>query len=263
MNQRWRARRDFYRPAGEEINTREYEIAGTRSDRIVKNFIAEHHYLQTTPPARFRFCLYKGEQLVGVAVFAHPTNDRTITGMFGCAANEGVELSRLVLLDEVPGNGESFFVGHCMRTLKALGLAGVVSFSDPVPRRTVSGVLIKPGHCGTLYQALNGHFVGRSSPRNLRLLADGTVLSDRTIQKLRAGEPGTGSIRERLGQLGIRLPDGPVGPELTALLNKHTRSLPHPGNFKYVWAFSRAAGKHLPSPLPYPKMDPLFYSANA
>ena len=162
MNQRWRARRDLYRPAGEVINTREYDIAETRSDRIVKDFIAEHHYLQTTPPARFRFCLYKGEQLGGVAVFAHPTNDRTITGMFGCAANEGVELSRLVLLDEVPGNGESFFVGNCMRTLKALGLAGVVSFSDPVPRRTVSGVLIKPGHCGTVYQALNGHFVGRS-----------------------------------------------------------------------------------------------------
>lgn len=182
--------------------------------------------------------------------------------MFGCAANEGVELSRLVLLDEVPGNGESFFVGHCMRTLKALGLAGVVSFADPIPRRTVSGVLIKPGHCGTLYQAQNARFVGRSSPRSLRLLPDGTVLSDRTIQKLRAGEPGTGAIRERLGQLGIRLPDGPVGPELTILLNKHTRALRHPGNFKYVWAFSRAAGKHLPSPLPYPKMDPLFYSAN-
>lgn len=93
-------------------------------------------------------------------------------------------------------------MGHCLRPLKALGLAGVVSFSDPVPRRTVSGVLIKPGHCRTLYQALNGHFVGRSSPRSLRLLVDGTVLSDRTIQKLRAREPGTGAIRERLGQLG-------------------------------------------------------------
>jgi hypothetical protein len=66
MNQRWRARRDLYRPDGEAINTREYEIAETRSDRIVKDFIAEHHYLQTTPPARFRFCLYKDEQLVGV-----------------------------------------------------------------------------------------------------------------------------------------------------------------------------------------------------
>ena len=149
-----------------------------------------------------------------------------------------------------------------MRNLKALGLAGGVSFSDPMPRRTVSGVLIKPGHCGTLYQALNARFVGRSWRRSLRLLADGTVLSDRTIQKLRAGEPGTASIRQRLGQLGIRLPDGPVGPELTILLNKHTRSLRHPGNFKYVWPFSRAAAKHLPNPLPYPKMDPLFYCAN-
>ena len=36
MNQRWRARRDLYRPADEVINTREYEITETRSDQIVK-----------------------------------------------------------------------------------------------------------------------------------------------------------------------------------------------------------------------------------
>ena len=136
------------------------------------------------------------------------------------------------------------------------------SLSDPVPRRTESGVLIKPGHCGTLCEALNARFVGHSSSRSLRLLPDGTVLSDRTIQKLRAGEAGTRAIRQHLAQLGMRLPDGPVGSELTTMLKKHTRSLRHPGNFKYVWPFSRAAGKHLPSPLPYPKMDPLFYSAN-
>ena len=47
MNQRWRQRRDTYRPAGELINTRSYEIVETNSDRIVREFIALHHYLQT------------------------------------------------------------------------------------------------------------------------------------------------------------------------------------------------------------------------
>ena len=182
MNQRWRLRRDSYRPAAEVINTGEYEIAQTNSDRLVREFISAHHYLQTTPPARFRFCLYKGQELVGVAVFAHPTNDRSITGTLGCAALEGLELSRLVLLDEVPGNGESYFVGYCLRQLKKLGLAGVVTFSDPMPRKTLSGAVIKVGHVGTVYQSLNARFIGRSCPRSLRLLPDGNVLSDRTIR---------------------------------------------------------------------------------
>ncbi len=259
MNQRSHLQRDTYRPAGEVINTRAYEISETNSDRVVREFIDAHHYLQTTPPARFRFCLYKGQELVGVAVFAHPTNDRSITGAFGCAAIEGVELSRLVLLDEVPGNGESYFVGHCLRQLKRLGLAGVVTFSDPLPRKTASGAVVKVGHVGTVYQSLNARFIGRSCPRSLRLLPDGSALSDRTIQKLRSGEPGTRAIRQALASVGLALPEGPVGEELTALLDKYTRSVRHPGNFKYLWCLSRAAEQHLPSSLPYPKMDPLFH----
>ena len=198
MNQRWRLRRDTYRPAGEVIDPRRYEIAQTNSDSLVRGFISTHHYLRTTPPARFRFCLYKGQELVGVAVFAHPTNDRSITGALGCRAVEGVELSRLVLLDEVPGNGESYFVGHCLRQLKRTRTRRRMTFSDPMPRKTVSGAVIKVGHVGTVYQSLNARFIGRSCPRSLRLLPDGNVLSDRTIQKLRSGEPGTRAIRQAL-----------------------------------------------------------------
>jgi hypothetical protein len=102
MNQRWRFGRDFYRVPDEVINTREYEIHETTSDTLIRTFIAKHHYLRTTPPARFRFCLHRGEELVGVAVFTHPTNDLSITGTLGCAADEGLELSRLVLLDKSP-----------------------------------------------------------------------------------------------------------------------------------------------------------------
>lgn len=91
------------------------------------------------------------------------------------------QLSRLVLLDKVPG--ESYFVAECHRRNPQLGLAGVISFSDPVPRSTRDGLLV-PGHVGTLYQALSSRLIGRSAPRTLRLLPDGSVLSDRTLQKL-------------------------------------------------------------------------------
>ncbi len=111
MNQRWRNGRDWYRRPEEVIPTQDYEITEVTSDEVVRAFLRLHHYLKTTPPARFRFGLYRHGDLVGVCVFSHPTNDRTVTDVFRCAANDGVELSRLVLLDDVPGNGESWFVG--------------------------------------------------------------------------------------------------------------------------------------------------------
>jgi hypothetical protein len=245
------------------IRTSEYDISEVKSDRMVREFLSAHHYLKTTPPARFKFCIHKGEQLVGVAVFAHPTNDSTITKLFGCPAIDGVELSRLVLLDEVPGNGESFFVGECLRRLKRIGLAGVVSFSDPLPRWTRDRHLIKPGHVGTVYQSLNSVFLGRSTPRTLRLLPNGTILSDRTIQKLRAGEPGTRAIRSIFAELSTVLPRDPDLALLRKALDRHTTPVRHPGNYKYCWGFTRTTNKMLPKSLPYPKLDPLFWAARS
>ncbi len=172
MNQRWRTERSSYRIPDEVIQTRHYEIATMATEGEVRAFIAMHHYLRSLPPSRFRFGLYRHDQLVGTAVFTYPVNDRTITNVFDCPAIEGAELGRLVLLDDVPGNGESWFVAECLRRLRRVGLAGVVSFSDPVPRASLTGVTVTPGHIGTVYQALNEAYLGRSSPRTLRSLAE-------------------------------------------------------------------------------------------
>jgi hypothetical protein len=75
MNQRWRNRRSLYRVPDEVIRTREYEIVMMPTEGEVRELIATHHYLRTLPPSRFRFALYRGENLVGAAVFTHPTND--------------------------------------------------------------------------------------------------------------------------------------------------------------------------------------------
>jgi len=254
VNQRWRNRRSLYRVPDEVIRTEEYEIAMMPTEREVRELIATHHYLRTLPPSRFRFALYRGETLVGAAVFTYPTNDRTISSIFGCDAIEGAELGRLILLDEVPGNGESWFVGECLRRLKREGLAGIVSFADPVPRVAGDGTVVAPGHIGTVYQALNAVYLGRSAARTLRLLPDGTALSDRTLQKLRAGEPGTKAIREILGITGVEFSrEG-----LNALVRGKTRPLKHPGNHRYAWGLARAAMRKMPSGLPYPKWLPLW-----
>jgi len=189
-NQRWRRRGTCFRPAGETINTREYEVAPLTSDRVAKDFVHQHHYSGSYPAARFHYGLYKGDQLCGVAVFSHPTNDRVITSIFPGNALDGVELGRFVLLDCVPANGETFFLGQCFRHLKTQDLRGVVSFSDPVPRTDAKGAVVFRGHIGGIYQAFNGKYLGRSTPRTLSILPDGTVFNARTIQKIRAGERG-------------------------------------------------------------------------
>ena len=65
---------------------------------------------------------------------------------------------------------------------RARGIAGVVSFSDPLARRTAAGDVVFGGHVGTIYQAHNAAYLGRGTARTLRLLPDGAVLSARALQ---------------------------------------------------------------------------------
>lgn len=96
-----------------------------------------------------------------------------------------MECSRFVLLDECPGNAESWFLARCFDALLAEGVRGVVSFADPVPRRTASGLLVMPGHVGTIYAATNALYTGRATARTVKLLPDGTVFHS----GVRAGSP--------------------------------------------------------------------------
>ena len=72
FNQRWRLRRDSYRPAGEPINPRLYEVAELVGDREAKAFIVTHHYSASYPNARFRFGLFTGGEVGGRDGFQSP-----------------------------------------------------------------------------------------------------------------------------------------------------------------------------------------------
>jgi hypothetical protein len=250
--QRWRERKPRFRPAGELINTKLFEVSALPEDRA-KAFIEKHHYSGTYPAARRRFGLFQGSDLVGAAVFSHPCNDRTITNVFGCEkATDGLELGRFVLLDKVPANGESWFLARCRELLKVEGFVGVVSFSDDTPRTKANGDATFAGHIGTIYQASNAAFLGRGTARRLRLLPDGKVLSDRSIQKIRSSDRGlryAAGILESYGAADLAGGDPRVW--LDYHLPKLTRTVAHPGNLKYAWSFSKAV--RLES-LPYPKV---------
>src|ERR1044071_2743743 len=106
LNQRWEEGRPRWRSDRETIRTSEDEVAEIGNDQA-KAFVGTHHYSKDYPAPRYRFGLHRHGTLVGVAVFSQPVNNRTVTKVFPIHQKEGVELGRLVLLDEVPGNGES------------------------------------------------------------------------------------------------------------------------------------------------------------
>ncbi len=189
-SQRWRRGRDAYRPPDEPILTRDYEVAKLPDDSLARAFVLEHHYAGSYPAARWRFGLFQRGVLQGVAVFSHPCNDRVLTSVFPGSATDSVELGRFVLLDEVPGNGETWMLGRCFRLLRPEGLAGVLAFSDPCRRLNRRGDVVFAGHIGRIYQAHNGVYLGRSALRTLTLLPDGRVFSERAQQKVRSADRG-------------------------------------------------------------------------
>ena len=157
-SQRWRERRDSYRIAGEMIQTSAYEVATIADDSTPKAFVVQHHYSASYPAARFRMGLYRTGALVGVAVFSHPCRNEVLTRVFPGDPLASVELGRFVLLDDVPANGETWFLARCFRLLRG-HVAGVRSMSDPVPRRTLDGRMVTVGHIGCIYQAHNAVYL--------------------------------------------------------------------------------------------------------
>ena len=251
--QRWRGGRASYRPAGETIVTARYEVSPIEDDTTAKAFVVAHHYAKSYPAARFRVGLYTGGALVGVAVLSVPMSEGALRPFH---TSDAVELGRLVLLDAVPANGESWFLGRVFELLRAEGLGAVVSFSDPEVRTNAAGVPVFLGHAGTCYQASNAVYTGKATPRTLHLLPDGTVLSARTVQKIRARERGWHHAVAQLVAHGASAPanDTDLRAWLAGEMPRVTRRRRHGGNHRYLFPLDRSARRACPASLPYPKL---------
>lgn len=254
--QRWRDGSSCCRPAGELIDTSRYEVAAIADDATAKRFVTEHHYSGSFPAARFRHGLYRAGQLVGVAVFSQPCNDLALRPLPD--RSSAVELGRFVLLDNVPGNGETWFLARCFELLRQEGLTGVVSFSDPMIRTRADGSEVFAGHLGTIYQAHNAVYLGRSRADTLRLLPDGRVLHNRAVAKVRSRDQGWRYVvRELVDRYDVLEPYGDSVDELRSWMDdvqtQLVRRARHPGNLKYVWGLDKRTRRALPTSLPYVK----------
>jgi hypothetical protein len=244
--QRWRDGTDSWHPAHEGgFNPDRFDVAPI-DHAAAAAFVRQHHYAATWPSVTLAYALHdhSGDRpvLAGIIARGMPTDDRVLTNPFPSLVpnDESLEWSRLVLVDDVPANGESRFAARAFELAAAHGIRGIVTFADPLARssRTPAGpALVKPGHIGIVYQALNMSYLGRATPRTLRVLPDGTVLTARAISKVRTGERGAGGVISRLVQLGAPRPDGQLDP--AAWLDVAFDAIGayrqrHPGNYRYA-----------------------------
>jgi hypothetical protein len=264
--QRWRHHREFRLPPGGVIDPREYGVE-VILECLAKPFVLEHHYSGSFPAARLCVGLFRKTgvapcRLVGIAVFGVPMNQNAIPRYSGLSAAEGVELSRFVADPSVAFNGESFFIRRafeCLR-LEKPEIKAVLSYADPTERRNRHGQIVKRGHYGCIYQASNALYLGTSSKRTLILTADGQVVSERALSKIRNQERGHDYAYRQLVAAGA--PERHFGEDprdwLTrALATPAFSRARHPGNHVYLFAVLRAAKKALlrynPDRPPYPK----------
>ncbi len=251
--QRWRDGRDSYVVASVRINPRDYEVAALDVTRA-KAFVLQHHYSGSFPQASRRFGLWRGEELVGVAVYSYPWQHVVEASGLRFASAEVLELSRFVLLDNVPAYGETWFLARTREQLRAKDdFVAVISFSDDQVRKSVDGHQVFGGHIGIIYQAFNAHYTGRGKKRTIRLFHDGSVFSDRCQTKIRRQEQGWEYSVEQLCSRGAPRPGRDIRSWLRTWRDILTRTMRHPGCHRYVWALNRRVRRHLPASQPYPK----------
>ena len=260
--QRWADGRHSWRHLSEaaRFQPERYRVEPL-ADAAARSYVVAHHYSAYYPAATHRYGLWEGRRLAGVAVLGIPTSAATLTNLFPDLEpyRESVVLSRFVLADDVPANGESWFLARVFAQAAATGIRGVVSFADPVPRR-VGGQLLFPGHVGHIYQAVGGVFTGRSTPRTMTLLPTGDVLNERAKSKVRAQERGHEAVERRLVALGASPPRAGQRPAAwlaQALDDIGAGPLIHGGQYRYAWAIGNRAERRgvriaLPAQ-PYPK----------
>jgi hypothetical protein len=251
-SQRWRDRRARYVPATSEIDPRALSVDVIDTVRDAAPFVKAHHYAGSMPVSRLSVGLFRNGRggradLVGVCVFAVPINNASVPKSAGLdQPRAACDLGRLVLLDDVGGNGESFLVSRAFRLLRREKpeIISVISYADPVRRVDANGQIFLPGHVGSLYAVMGSRYVGRSSPRTDLILPDGRPISSRAISKIRNGETGQRYAIDDLIRAGARSPS--IGEDRGAWLAAieregivHRRR--HPGNHIYLFPLTKAA----------------------
>jgi hypothetical protein len=266
LSQRWRDRKArWYRDhaGAPRLDPRRYHVQPI-DQAAAAAWLARHHYLRTLAGRQWLYGLLDEQasdcasSLVGVAVFG-PGMPNVLPALFaGLAPNQdSTELLRFGLLDDVPANGESYFLVAAFAILAHEGVAAVASFSDPVVRWSADGQIVAPGHVGTCYAAAGALYTGRTRPVTYRLFPDdAALLHPRMLAKYRAGDPNAGGVERALVAHGAlaRSPAEDPATYLDRFLPRLTLPFRHGGLHRYAFTIGphARAVRLTRHTLPYP-----------
>lgn len=263
--QRWREQRGVYRLAGEPFSPSRFGVEPAE-DKQARAFVERHHYTgawvaSRLPVGLFEVAPFRAPELVGVMVFSVSVQSATAPRWLGVPQKESAEIGRLVLLDRVAANAESWFWGKAVKLARKTlpGLRAVISYADP-HRVEIDGQVLQPGHVGTVYQATNARFMGRATARWRWYDPTGKPINERGLSKIRNEERGHAAAAQRLVDQGA--PARRFGEDPKAWLERALKEGPfnrikHPGCLVYGWAWDKDAQKGLAPALPYPKVEAL------
>ena len=244
--QRWRTHRSSYRPIGEPIDINGDGYFAKIVDKFeAKDFVVKHHYSKSYVASRLDIGLFRdssnGEhELCGVAGFSVPMSQNVIPYWLKSRPEQGVDLGRFVLLDDVPANGETWFLkksfGLLLESEKTSMVDSVMATSDPLVRVNSGGEIVMPGHVGTIYQAHNGNYLGRTTKRTKVSGFDGNIIPDRTWRKIVA-DKGESYAYQKVLDTGVPAKEGSeTWKEFCIRAKKSLPKIRHPGNHVYAWA---------------------------
>lgn len=153
--------------------------------------VVEFHYLHRKAPASFCYGLFNETgQMVGTVVYGKPASPSLCKGIAGAEESSKVmELTRLWIADTTPKNAESFLIGQSLKMLPP-EYDIIVSFAE-----------IQAGHVGTVYQATNWLYTGKSD-RHVEWKLDG--VSGKHSRHLLDEYGGVNKAKEVLGDRLVR-----------------------------------------------------------
>lgn len=187
----------------------------------VRPFIEEHHYSHSINGCKVSHCfaLYDGLDIKAAALFGPLST--TAWKKYGENEKDVIELRRLVCLDELPRNTESWLIAQCLKRLKGKYKV-CVSYADP-----------RHGHCGFIYQAANWNYEGQTAPDVLLQTPEGRLYHSRALRTKYNGD-----YKPFVKRLRKLQEDG--------LLTE----VKVPG--KHIYTYN-LIGRQMPTRMPYPK----------
>lgn len=154
--------------AKRQISLKDVEYRLCDLDRA-RDFLSNHHYLGSIGRAGIQVGGFIGDELVCVAIMAHPTR-REIYNSIGMTKREVLELTRFAIAADVHNKN---LASHCLSRLPKFVTSDIkrlVSFSDP-----------SAGHLGTIYKAANWVSSGESESSYFYLGRDGWKMHKKTL----------------------------------------------------------------------------------